>query len=281
MQSMLWVLASLMAVVVVVVRAEYAPVYVFPDSNVSQACTAKEWNEVLQIMGNATTSEDYRRERRRRLGAPPPQRRLACPRWCGKYCAAMGVGCGQYGRRRQLQNGNDDSDDSNDDYEPNEENEQCSEQISAIDGALKKLKDVSPSCQSLVQGERNVSCPYFTTECYIHSIGLWNATGSTTPKVLIPSMNATGHVLSAKDEVAFLIETSFAVGEVTATLHYARSPKWTPRPVRFYNGYAAPYYAYGTQMETSLRGIKLRAGWYTLTVTSDDSVKSVSFVVSW
>jgi hypothetical protein len=220
------------------VHAEYAPVYIFPDSNASSFCTDKEWNQVLQIMGNATSSYGHRR-----LGSPQPHRRLKCPKWCGKYCAAMGVGCGDYGRRRRELDSNPD-DDYNDDG-ADDENFYCTDQIAAIDDALYNIKHVSPSCKSLVLGDHNVSCPYFTTECYIHSIGLWNMTGAT-PKALIPVMNATGHALCVKDEVTFLIETSFEVGKVTATLHYARNPRWPSRVVQVFDGYAAPYYAFGT-----------------------------------
>jgi hypothetical protein len=48
-----WALTSCM----LVVRAEYAPVYLFPDSNAT-ACTDTEWNEVLQTMGNASTVKE-------------------------------------------------------------------------------------------------------------------------------------------------------------------------------------------------------------------------------
>jgi hypothetical protein len=88
-----WALGSILAVAV---RAEYAPVYIFPDSKAA-SCTDTEWNEVLQTMGNVTSNVNDENGQRR-LGEPM-HRHLRCPKWCGKYCAAMGVGCVDYGRR--------------------------------------------------------------------------------------------------------------------------------------------------------------------------------------
>jgi hypothetical protein len=147
---LLWALGGILAVVV---RAEYAPVYIFPDSKTA-SCTDTEWNEVLQTMGNVTSNVNDENGQRR-LGEPL-HRHLRCPKWCGKYCAAMGVGCVGYGRR-QLPNGHARNLNEND---QGSQDSQCSDQIAAIDDALRKLKRVSPSCQSLVRGDRNVSCPF-------------------------------------------------------------------------------------------------------------------------
>jgi hypothetical protein len=139
------------------------------------------WNSVLQTMGNATTSIP----RRRHLGYG--RHKLACPAWCGKYCAAMDVGCAGQGRRRQraLQGTVSGGTFIEGDVSA------CAVDLSAIDSALRNVTIVSPSCRALLAGNKTVSCPDFTTtDCYVRGFSLWSIEESgILPKVQIPKMS--------------------------------------------------------------------------------------------
>jgi hypothetical protein len=276
------------AIAMALVSAKRAPVYVFTSEALGVSCTEAEWNQVLLTMSNATTSDG-----RRRLGRG--QRQLSCPRWCGKYCAMMGVGCGTQGRRRKLpgNNGNGKGN-GNSTGNCDEDVSACSADIAAIDVALVNITTVSSACRALLAGEKTVSCPEFTTtDCYIRGISAWDTKSSNTaPTLLIPKMNATGTTFCKKTEVAFLVETSFVVGKVTSSLYFTKSLTTPMKLDKAYEGGAAPYYVFGSKphkLKDGTMGIQMSSkkldavGWYTLTVVSADNPndpKNVSFAVT-
>jgi hypothetical protein len=132
-----------------------------------------EWNLVLNAMDNAT------KDRRRRLGGRGGQHcQLTCPLWCGKYCTLMGVGCGQHGRRRQLQNGNDNAYGKGHGGYDEDCNHTCidgditprADGIAAIDAAMMSFTAVSPPCQLLLDGDKTISCPHSRSKCMGHQV---------------------------------------------------------------------------------------------------------------
>jgi hypothetical protein len=289
------------------VQATRAPMYIFTDEGIGIGCTDTEWNTVLQVMGNAT-----RDNHRRRLGSGSSSRgsqqqhhhrQLSCPKWCGRYCAAMGVGCGTQGRRRERVLQKDSS--SGKGGKPDDCNSTCIDgdvtacaaDIAAIDAALFNFTAVSVSnqCQKLLEGDKTISCPDFTTaDCYIKGISAWDTKPSNTaPTLLVPKLNATGTNFCAKTELALLVDTNFVVGKVTMSLYFTKSLATTPMKLdKVYEGGAAPYYVFGSKphkLKDGTLGIQVNnkkmdaVGWYTLTIVAADNptdVKSVSFTVT-
>jgi hypothetical protein len=283
------------------VQATRAPMYIFTDEGIGIGCTDTEWNTVLQVMGNAT------RDNRRRLGSSSRgsqqqhhHRQLSCPKWCGRYCAAMGVGCGTQGRRRVLQSSGKGSGSG----KPDNCNTTCIDgdvtacaaDIAAIDAALFNFTaTVSNQCQKLLEGDKTISCPDFTTaDCYIKGISAWDTKPSNTaPTLLVPKLNATGTNFCQKTELALLVDTNFVVGKVTMSLYFTKSLATTPMKLdKVYEGGAAPYYVFGSKphkLKDGTLGIQVNnkkmdaVGWYTLTIVAADNptdVKSVSFTVT-
>jgi hypothetical protein len=265
-----WSLLTLITTAVVsLTQAQRAPLYNFIDESTSVKCNDTEWKNVLQVMGNATVSSD-----RRRLGAgPSAQRKLSCPKWCGKYCAMMGVGCAQRGRRRYLQ-GND----SMEDITP------CGADIAAIDTALAGYTGVSSQCQAVLAGQKTVSCPYYTTEdCFITGISVWE------PKLI--KLNATGNVWCHNKRVNFLVDTTFIAGNVNMTLWYTSNQTEPMKLFFVYRKNSAPYYMFGTgsprnnsagSLFLPINTIKLAVGWWSLAVVAGDNpsdVKTANFEV--
>jgi hypothetical protein len=265
------------------VAAKRAPVYIFTTEALDAFCTDSEWKMVLQTMENATALN-----RRRRLGHG--QRKLSCPSWCGKYCAAMGVGCGRYSRRKLLSGGkcNDNSV-----HCLNGDVSACAADIAAIDLALTNMTAISGFCQALLDGDKTISCPDFTTtDCYIRRFSLWSTEESdTAPSLLIHKMNATGTSFYKKSKIAFRVDTSFVVGKVNMSLYFTKSLAVPMKLDKMYEGMAAPYFVFGSKpqklkddtMGIKVEGKKLSEGWYTLTAVSADNPnepKSVSFSVT-
>jgi hypothetical protein len=284
------VFALAMAIALALVSAKRAPVYVFTSEALGISCTEAEWNQVLLTMGNATTSDNSRR-----LGRG--QRKLpGCPRWCGKYCAMVGVGCGLQGRRRKLpgNNGNGNGKGSGNGGNCDEDVSACSADIAAIDAALMNFTAVSNSCQRLLAGEKSITCPDFTTtDCYIKGLSAWDTKASNTaPTLLVPKMNATGTNFCSKTELALLVDTNFVVGKLTMSLFFTKSLATPMKLDKAYEGGAAPYYVFGSKPKTLKDGTlsvqvshkKMDAvGWYTLNVTAADNptdVKTWSFTVT-
>jgi hypothetical protein len=146
----------------------------------------------------------------------------------------VGVGCGQHGRRCQLQNGNDNAYGKGHGGYDEDCNHTCidgditprADGIAAIDAAMMNFTAMSPPCQLLLDGDKTISCPDFTTkDCYIRGLSAWDTKSSNTaPMLLIPMMNATGSAnFCSKTELALLIETSFVGGKVTASLYQESS----------------------------------------------------------
>jgi hypothetical protein len=286
----------LVATVMTLVHATRAPMYIFTDEGVGIGCNDAEWNTVLQVIGNAT------KDRRRRLGrgGSATHRQLSCPKWCGKYCAAMGVGCVTQGRRRQLQNngngkgnGKGNLDDCNSTCIDGDVTA-CSADIAAIDAALMNFTAVSNQCQKLLAGDKTISCPDFTTsDCYIKGISAWDTKPSNTaPTLLIPKMNISGTNFCSKTELALLVDTNFVVGKVTMSLYFTKSLTTPMKLDKTYEGGSAPYYVFGSKphkLKDGTIGLQIGSknmdsvGWYTLTVVAADNpidVKSVSFTVT-
>jgi hypothetical protein len=273
----------LAAMLPLVVVAKHDPVYVFTTEATDAVCNKTEWDAVLQTMENAT----FRRRRLIRLGPAMQQRQLACPRWCGKYCASMGVGCGQYrGRlRRELS--------SSVKCQGNSSNcvdgdvSVCAADIAAIDTALTSITNVSNSCRSVLNGGKTVSCPDFTIDdCYIRSFSLWTIEDSV-PTLLVAKMNATGTTFCTHTKVSFRVEANFVVGKVTASI-WGANPPYT-RLDKGYRMGAAPYYVFGSRPDTVngtqitlVEGRKFLQGSYILNAAMADDrsqSKRVSFTV--
>jgi hypothetical protein len=281
------VFALALAITMALVSAKRAPVYVFTSEALGVSCTDAEWNQVLLTMGNATTSGD-----RRRLGRG--QRQLTCPRWCGKYCAAMGVGCGTQGRRRKLPGSSNGKGSSGTGGNCVEDVTACSADIAAIDAALTNITTVSSACQALLEGDKTISCPDFTTtDCYIKGISAWDTKPSNTaPTLLVSKMNVTGTNVCQKTELALLVDTNFVVGKVTMSLFFTKSLATPMKLDKAYEGMSAPYYVFGSKphkLKDGTMGIQVgnkkmdAVGWYTLTIVAADNptdVKSVSFTVT-
>jgi hypothetical protein len=271
------------ATAAILVHATRAPVYVFTDEGIGIGCTEAEWSTVLNVMGNATKD-------RRRLVRGNQRRQLNCPAWCGKYCAAMGVGCASGGRRRerQLQPGND-----NGVTTINGDVSACAADMASIDAALKNVPTVFIQCQKLLSGDKTVSCPDFTTtDCYIRGLSAWDTKPSNTaPALLISKMNVTGTNFCQKTDLALRIETSFVVGKVTASLYFTKSLAIPMKMDKVYETGAAPHYVFGSKphkLKDGTMGIQVESkkmdsiGWYTLNVVAADNptdVKSWSFSV--
>jgi hypothetical protein len=278
-----WALA-IMALTMTLVNATRAPVIVFTSAAVGISCTDEEWNSVLQTMGNATASNKLRQLVR-------GQRKLACPKWCGKYCAMMGVGCAPGGRRRQrkLQGSGNGSGSTFIDGDVSA----CAADISSIDSALRDITTVSSSCRALLAGNKTISCPDFsTTDCYIRGFSLWSTEASGTwPKLLMPKMNATGATFCKKNKVALKVETNFVVGNVTVSMWYTNSPAVPMKLDKTYKSLPAPCYIFGSEprklkdgtVGMKVEGKQLPVGWYKMTAVSDENPnqpKSVSFTVT-
>jgi hypothetical protein len=268
-------IALIIAAAVSLVQAnrDRMPLYNFLGESNSATCNVSEWNGVLQVMSNATISGN-----RRGLGALHHRNLWSCPAWCGKYCASMGVGCAQRGRRRYLQGS-----DSMDDVTP------CAADITAIDTALSGYTAVSSKCQALLAGQKTVTCPFYTTtDCYIKGISVMEAW--FPPRPVIPKMNATGNVWCRK-HVNFLVDTTFVVGQVNMTLRYTLNET---EPMKLYTPtltkHSAPYYMYGNTLRNYTDGtvglqinhIRFAPGWYSLQVVAVDNpsdVKTANFTV--
>jgi hypothetical protein len=284
----------IIATAMALVQAAHAPMYIFTEEGIGIGCNDAEWNTVLQVMGNATKD-------RRRLGRSSTHRQLSCPKWCGKYCAMMGVGCGQQGRRRErtLQNvngkgqGKGSLDDCNNTCIDGDVTA-CAADIAAIDAALFNYTAVSNPCQKLLAGDKTISCPDFTTtDCYIKGISAWDTKPSNTaPTSLIPKMNITGTNFCQKTELALLVDTNFVVGKVTMSLYFTKSLATPMKLDKVYEGGAAPYYVFGSKphkLKDGTLGIQVNhkkmdsIGWYTLTVVAADNpsdIRSASFTVT-
>jgi hypothetical protein len=211
------------------------------------------------------------------------------PWWCGKYCAAMGVGCGQYGRRRQLQSGNCTGIGGtciNGDVSA------CTADIAAIDTALASFTSTSTQCQMLLAGSKTVSCPDFTTtDCYIKGISAWDTRLSgMAPTLLVPKMSATGTTFCKKSEVALLVDANFIVGKVTTSMYYSKTAAGPMKLEKApYDVMSAPYYVFGSKplklnatMGVHVMGRVFDEGFYSLTVVAAESQtdsKTVSFAV--
>jgi hypothetical protein len=275
----------IIATAAALVHSARAPLYIFTEDAIGIGCTEAEWNTVLQVMANATTPSA-----RRRLGHG--QRRLACPYWCGKYCAAMGIGCGSYGRRRQLQSGGGANCTGVGGTCINGDVSSCAANITAIDKALANFTATSTECQMLLAGSKTVSCPDFTTaDCYIKGISAWDTSLSNmAPALLIPKMSATGTTFCKKSEVALLVNTNFIVGKVTMSMYFSKT---ATGPLKLekapYEVMSAPYYVFGskplklnTTMGVQVMGRVFAEGFYALTVVAAESPhdpKTVSFSV--
>jgi hypothetical protein len=270
------------------VMAKRDPMYIFTTDALDVFCTDVEWNVVLQTMENATAPN---RRRNRRLGQQA-QRKLGCPLWCGRYCAAMGVGCVQPTRRRKLPSGGGNCNGNSKRCIVGDVSA-CAADIAAIDSALSNATTVSGPCQALLAGDKTISCPDFTTDdCYIRRFSLWSTEESdTAPALLIPKMNATGTSFCKKSKIALRVETNFVVGKVTMSMHFTKSLTVPMKLDKTYEEMAAPYYVFGSKpqklkdgtMGIKVEGKKLPEGWYTLTAVSADNPsepKSVSFAVT-
>jgi hypothetical protein len=295
------------AAATIAVQATLAPVYIFDEQD-NVECNQAEWNTVMQAMINVTTSSHPHRGRRR-LGQV--ERKLqTCPSWCGKYCAAMGIGCVQKGRRRQLRCLQDNQDEDEDGKDQNivttdkgggggggvtriqGDVSACAADIAAIDAVLKSFTAVSKECQQLLMfGNKTISCPDFTTvDCYIKGISAWQFQHpkDTAPTVLIPKMNATGANFCRNSVMVFLVDTNFVVGKVTMSLWLSKTATGPMKLDNMYEEGTAPYYAFGRSQNPAL-GLQvhskrfLTVGWYKLTVMAADNptdVKTVSFTVT-
>jgi hypothetical protein len=279
------------------VGAKRDPLYMFNTDALDVLCTDSEWNVVLQTMHNATALNRRRQQRRLGWSSSREERELqTCPRWCGKYCAAMGVGCVQIGRRRKLSNNNGTNNcNGNSKHCLDGDVTACAADIAVIDAALSNVTAVSDSCQALLDGDKTISCPDFTTtDCYIRSFSLWSTEESdTAPVAIIPKMNATGTSFCKKSKIALRVETNFVVGKVTMAMYFTKSLIVPMKLDKTYEEMASPYYVFGSKpqklkdgtMGIKVEGKKLPEGWYTLTAVSADNPnqqhpKSVSFAVT-
>jgi hypothetical protein len=168
--------------------------------------------------------------------------------------------------------------------------------IAVIDVALSNnITAVSDSCQALLDGDKTISCPDFTTtDCYIRSFSLWSIEESdTAPVAIVPKMTATGTSFCKKSKIALRVETNFVVGKVTMAMHYTKSLVVPMKIDKTYEEMASPYYVFGSKpqklkdgtMGIKVEGKKLPEGWYMLTAVSADNPsqqhpKSVSFAVT-
>jgi hypothetical protein len=197
---------------------------------------------------------------------------LGCPKWCGKYCVQMGIGCGTLDRRRRQLT----------------DNTKCRKAIADIDAALAQVAvKLSQPCRDILRGP-TVSCPLFsTTDCYLTHFSVWNADSGL---VLIPHMNATASTKICRSFglISLRMETNFMVGPVTLVLYEVRTDKNEVRFRQSITERAAPYTIFGLRTSNSgqrvtLRGEVLNVGSYQLQATSDDNpthTKTVSFTVS-
>jgi hypothetical protein len=196
---------------------------------------------------------------------------LGCPKWCGKYCVQLGIGCGTLDRRRPLT-----------------DNTKCRKAIADIDATLAQVASkLSQPCQDILR-DPTVSCPLFsTTDYYLTHFSVWNANSG---QVLIPHMNATASTKICRSFglISLRIETNFMVGPVTMVLYEVRTDKNEVRFRQAVTERAAPYTIFGLRTSNSgqrvtLRGEVLNVGSYQLKATSDDNpthTKTVSFTVS-
>jgi hypothetical protein len=135
---------------------------------------------------------------------------LGCPKWCGKYCVQLGIGCGTLDRRRRQLT----------------DNTKCRKAIADIDAALAQVAvKFSQPCRDILR-DPTVSCPLFsTTDCYLTHFSIWNADSG---QVIIPHMNATTastKICRSFGLISLRIETNFMVGPVTLVLYEVRTDK--------------------------------------------------------
>jgi hypothetical protein len=200
---------------------------------------------------------------------------LGCPKWCGKYCVQLGIGCGTLSRRRRRRQLTD--------------NTKCRKAIADIDAALAQVAvKLSQPCRDILR-DPTVSCPLFsTTDCYLTHFSVWNADSGL---VLIPHMNATTasstKICRSFGLISLRIETNFMVGPVTLVLYEVRTDKNEVRMKQAITERAAPYTIFGLRTSNSgqrvtLRGEVLNVGSYQLQASDDNPThtKTVSFTVS-